>query len=193
MGSSRRQPRLRPEELDKQQSALYRAITEGPRATGPGAFALTDGTGALVGPFGGFLLSPSVGDAVQALGAAVRYRSALTDRIREMAILAVAGHRESQFERYAHEIIGAACGVSPEEIADLRNGVPPDLADEHERAALRLTFGLLDGDVDDDLWAACVPPLTPADVFELTTLVGYYSMLALQMRIFRVDIPPDRS
>jgi 4-carboxymuconolactone decarboxylase len=46
---------------------------------------------------------------------------------------------------------------------------------------------LLGGDVDDRTWAACVPPLDATAVFELTTLVGYYSMLALQMRVLRVD------
>lgn len=186
-----RQPRLAPADLDPQQRALYRAITEGPRGGGPGSIPLTDDTGALLGPFGGFLLAPCVGDVLQSLGVAVRYRTALPDRTRELAILAVAARRGSEFEAYAHEIIGRAYDLTSYEISCLRGGTIPDLADEGERAALRLTEGLLDGDVDDALWAACVPPLTPATVFELTTLVGYYSTLALQMRTFRVDIRPD--
>ncbi|MEU6746679.1 hypothetical protein ABZ914_10690 [Spirillospora sp. NPDC046719] len=51
---------------------------------------------------------------------------------------------------------------------------------------LRLTRALVTGDVDDATWAACVPPLDRETVFELTTLVGYYATLALQMRVFRV-------
>jgi 4-carboxymuconolactone decarboxylase len=53
-----------------------------------------------------------------------------------------------------------------------------------ERAGVRLTRALVHGDVDDATWSACVPPLTERTVFELTTLVGYYATLALQMRVF---------
>ncbi|HEY0949418.1 MAG TPA: hypothetical protein VGD85_04425, partial [Nocardioides sp.] len=52
------------------------------------------------------LLSPAVGDALQRLGAAVRYRTALPDRAREMAILLVAARWDSAFEREAHEAVG---------------------------------------------------------------------------------------
>lgn len=191
MTSSSRQPRLRPAELDEAQARLYRAITEGPRSRGPQLFALSDDQGALNGPFGGFLLSPAVGDALQGLGAAVRYGTSLSDRVREMAILAVAARRDSAFERHAHEAVGRACGLTDGELDVLRSGGVPDLADEQERAALRVTCALLDGDVDDATWAACVPPLSAGVVFELTALVGYYSTLALQMRALRVDGAPD--
>jgi 4-carboxymuconolactone decarboxylase len=188
-----RQPRLHPAHLDEAQSRLYRAITEGPRSKGPQLFELTDEHGSLNGPFGGFLLSPAVGDALQALGAAVRYRTSLSDRTREMAILAVAARQESAFERYAHEAEGRACGLTAEELETLRAGGVPDLADHEERAALQLTMALLDGDVDESTWSTCVPPLPAGTVFELTTLVGYYSTLALQMRAFRVDHAPNET
>ena len=32
-------------------------------------------------------------------------------------------------------------------------------------------------------------PSVSARLFELSTLVGYYTMLALQLRVFRVDLP----
>lgn len=193
MTSSSRQPRLRPADLDEAQSRLYRAITEGPRSRGPQVFALSDAEGALNGPFGGFLLSPAVGDALQGLGAAVRYGTALSDRVREMAILAVAARWDSGFERHAHEAVGRAKGLTERELEVLRAGGVPDLEDPQERAAVRLTYALLDGDVDDPTWRSCVPPLSAALVFELITLVGYYSTLALQMRVLRVDDAPDGS
>ncbi len=182
-----RQPRLRPQELDPAQQALYRSITEGPRGQGPRLFALTDDEGALQGPFGGFLLSPVVGDALQGVGAAVRYGSGLGDRLRELAILAVAAAQDSAFERRAHEAVGAVCGLSEEEMRAVREGGDLALEDPVEAAGLRVVRALLAGDVDDDTWAACVPPLDSAAVFELITLVGYYSTLALQMRVLRVD------
>ena len=187
-----RQRRLHPAELDEAQAQLYRTITEGPRSAGPRLFELTDEHGALNGPFGGFLLSPAVGDALQALGAAVRFRATLSDRVREMAILSVAARWASAFEAHAHEAIGRASGLTDSEIERLAAGELPELDDPAEVAALRVVRALLDGDVDDATWAACVPPLTSSTVFELTTLVGYYSTLALQMRTFRVDDAPAR-
>ena len=48
---------------------------------------------------------------------------------------------------------------------------------------------VLAGDLDDDAYAGAVAELGEAGVFELTTLVGYYATLALQLRVFRVGGP----
>ena len=88
---------------------MYRAIAGGPRASGP--FPLTDEKGHLRGPFNAMLLSPPVGLTLQAVGASVRYNTVLTDRVREMAILVVAAHWGSDFERESHEAVGRACGL----------------------------------------------------------------------------------
>jgi 4-carboxymuconolactone decarboxylase len=141
----------------------------------------------LLGPFGGFLLSPGVGDALQRLGAAVRYQGRLTDRVREMAVLAVAARWDSSFERHAHEAVGRAIGLTDAELETLRGGGVPDLPDPVEAAALRVTRALLDGDVDDETWSSSVPPLDAGIVFELIVLVGYYSTIALQMRVLRTE------
>ncbi|MGH8826589.1 MAG: hypothetical protein ACRDVZ_03105, partial [Jiangellaceae bacterium] len=62
-----------------------------------------------------------------------------------------------------------------------------ELADAVEAAATRVTAALIDGNVSDDMWAEEVLLLGHATVFELSTIVGYYATLALQMRAFRVE------
>ncbi|MFF5497824.1 carboxymuconolactone decarboxylase family protein [Streptomyces aquilus] len=176
---------LRPGELDGQQEVVYRAITGGRRSAGPQSFALTDEDGSLRGPFNAMLLSPPVGHAVQAVGSAVRYDSVLTDRVREMAILSVAAHWDSTFEREAHEAVGRVCGLSDEEMAALSAGCVPKLTDPSEHLALEITHALiLAGELTDDEYDDAVRTLGPRGLFELTTLVGYYSLLALQLRVF---------
>lgn len=182
-----RQPRLRPADLDTAQLELYRAITSGPRGGSQQAFQLTDADGSLCGPFGGFLLAPRLGQAMQELGAAVRFGSSLSPRLRELAILTVAASWNSAFERTAHEAVGRQCGLTDAELEHLRRGRLPPLDDPVERAGLALTSALLGGDVDDTTWSACVPPLDRQAVFELIVLVGYYSTLALQMRVLRTE------
>ena len=53
----------------------------------------------------------------------------------------------------------------------------------------RTVLALLDGDVGDCAWYEAEHLLGQRAVFELVTLVGYYSTLALQLRVFRVDTP----
>jgi 4-carboxymuconolactone decarboxylase len=185
-----RLPHLTPDQLDPTQRELYDTIVGGRRAKGPRRFALADEAGRLNGPFNAMLLAPTVGQALQRLGSALRYESSLGDRVREMAILAVAAHWHSTFEQHAHEPHARAAGATDEQVTALREGLVPESDDETERAALRLVFAVLrDDDVDDTTYAEVVPVIGDQVAVELTTLVGYYTTLALQLRVFRVADP----
>jgi 4-carboxymuconolactone decarboxylase len=181
--------KLRPDELDGEQRALYDEIAGGPRARGPQAFRLTDDDGGLAGPFNAMLLSPAVGAALQALGSRLRYGSHLDDRTREIVILVVAHHWASEFEIHAHEAVGEQVGLSPDERAALREGRLGDLPDPDERLAAETAAALAaHGDLTDAQYAAAVR-LGAAALFEITTFVGYYATLALQLRVYRVAVP----
>src|ERR1019366_6431653 len=96
---------IHPSELDPEQKSLYDCITEGPRAQGPKHFDLTRDDGALLGPFNAMLLSPHLGSALQELGGAVRFRTGLSARTREIAILTVATCWNSPFERTCAHLV----------------------------------------------------------------------------------------
>ncbi|GAA3392903.1 hypothetical protein GCM10020369_56340 [Cryptosporangium minutisporangium] len=183
-----RLPRFSPSELDDDQQRVYRAVTGGRRASGPQAFPLTEDDGTLRGPFNAMLLSPPVGGALQAIGEAVRYSSVLSDRARELAILAVAAYEDSAFERLAHEAVGRLAGLTDDELAAVRDGSDPASLTGVERVVLRTARALLrDRTLDDAGYEAAVQELGARGLFELTTLVGYYAMLALQLRIFAAE------
>ncbi|MFI5957414.1 carboxymuconolactone decarboxylase family protein [Cryptosporangium sp. NPDC051539] len=188
-----RLPPFAPAELDADQRAVYDAIAGGRRAAGPQAFPLTGPDGELRGPFNAMLLSPPVGGALQAVGAAVRYRSVLDDRGRELAILAVAAHWGSAFERAAHEAVGRTAGLTDEDFAAVRTGTVPPSASTAEAVILRVVGALLAaGEVDDTAYADAVGVVGERGLFELTTLVGYYSTLALQLRVFAGEAGDSR-
>lgn len=184
--------RQRPQRLSADQRRLYDEIAGGPRASGLQSFPLTDDDGALTGPFNAMLLSPPVGAALQAVGAAVRYGSVLSARVREMAILLVAAHWDSDFERYAHQAVGRSIGLTAAELAAVGRGEVPAGVPEAEAAALVVVHALLRrADLDDDEYHAAVRELGERPLFELITLVGYYATLAVQLRVFRADGVPS--
>lgn len=178
--------RFTPEHLTEAQRALYDRIAGGPRAQGKQHFPLVAEDGSLNGPFNGFLASPPVGDALQEVGAAIRYRTQLSDRARELAILLVAARWNSAFERDSHEAIARSLDFSDDDLAAVRReDVSP--FEGRERVVGETVLALLDGDLDDEAWSRADDELGTATVFDLTTLVGYYGTLALQLRVFRVD------
>jgi 4-carboxymuconolactone decarboxylase len=178
---------LRPAELDDEQRTLYDAIVGGPRAGGGSPFRLLDDFGGLEGPFNAMLLQPALGEALQALGSAVRYRTTLSARAREIAILVVARVWDSAFERHAHEAVGRVAGLTEDELAALRTGWAEVFTDPAERLIAETTTALaVRGDLTDDEFAAVRDGLGLPQVFELTTLVGYYATLAMQLRVFGV-------
>lgn len=180
-----------PGDLDPAQRAVHDAISGGPRAGSARVVPLADDDGRLLGPFGPMLLSPSVGGALQELGARLRYGTALTDRSRELVVLLVAAHEDSAFERYAHERLGRQVGLTETELTELRRAQVPPLGDPHERAVTEAVQALLlRGDLADDEFAAARESLGVAVLFELMTLVGYYRTLALQLRVLRIGAPP---
>lgn len=179
-----------PHELDGDARQLYDRITGGPRARGPQALPLTDDAGRLEGPFNALLVSPEIGTAVQELGTAIRYRGALSDRAREIAILEVAALHRSEFEWYAHERLGRRAGLTGAEIAALRDGVPAPTFDRVESLVRTIVRTLVrERDLDDASYRDASDVLGNPLLMELVALVGYYELLALNLRVWRTPLP----
>jgi 4-carboxymuconolactone decarboxylase len=182
--------KLPPDGLDDAQRAVYDRIAGGRRARGPQLFRLVDEHGGLEGPFNAFLLQPRLGQALQSLGATVRFETTLPERAREIAILVVAAGWDSAFEWYAHEALGRRAGLTGEDLAALRAGRFEAFEDGFERVVAATADALVArGDLDDAEYRRAVDALGLPALFEVLTLVGYYAALALQMRVFRVAAP----
>jgi 4-carboxymuconolactone decarboxylase len=185
---------IAPAELAPAQRALYDAITGGPRASQAGTVPIADEDGRLLGPFAIMLLSPEIGNAMQQVGAKIRFGTALTGRERELAILTVAGALDSEFERIAHVPAARGLGLTEPQIdAALAGRTADDLSDGEAmvgRLALAMTVGrtLSDEDYGDGIEA-----LGQQRLAELTWLVGYYSALALSLAVFRPVLPASIS
>jgi 4-carboxymuconolactone decarboxylase len=183
-----------PAELAPAQRALYDAITGGPRASQAGTVPITDAEGQLLGPFAIMLLSPEVGNAMQQVGATIRFGTALTGRERELAILTVAGALNSEFERIAHVPAARGLGLTEPQIDAALAGKTADglSADEAIVGRLALTM-TVDRTLSDRDYADAVGALGQERLAELTWLVGYYSALALSLAVFRPVLPESFS
>lgn len=189
MPAGPRIPRLRPDQLDEAQRAVYDGIVGGPRAAGPQRFRLTEDDGSLTGPFGALLVAPAVGTAMSRLGEAIRYQTSLDDRVREIAILVVAARHRSDFEWYAHAAIGRHVGLDDELLAALFDRRRARCRNQREQAAHDLAYRAAAGDVDDDTWQAAVDDLGPVAAVEVVLLVGYYTALATILGALRIGTP----
>ena len=181
---------IAPGELDDAQRALYAAITGGPRNSPARAVPLTDELGRLMGPFAVMLLTPELGDAVQQVGARIRFGTSLSGRQRELAILTVAGELRSDFERRAHVPVARRLGLTEAQLDAVLAGQPaPGLAGEEELACRLARSMIRDRSLSDDDYAAGLAGLGQTRLAELTWLVGYYSALALALSVFRPALP----
>ena len=184
-----RLPLLEPGALDAAQRDLYASIAQGPRATGP--FSIVDAEGRLAGPFNALLHSPSIGSAVEQLGAALRFGGDLDARTRELVICSVAAHWGSAYEWYAHERVAREIGVGDGELEIVRNGGIPDGAPA-ETVALELAAALLrERMVSPELYQRVVAHHGPSGLVEICTVVGYYQLLAGLLAAADVDAPDD--
>ena len=187
-----RVPHLTPSEFTRAQAELYALYATGPRAHPDSDFLLVDARGQLIGPPAAWMLNAQLGLSLEHVGREIRFNLGLTPRIREIVILIVAEAEDSDFERFAHERAAAKAGLSTDEVCAIADATFAS-GDEKEGLAAELAAVLTSGQaITDGLWQRATAQLGATAVFEIVTLVGYYRMMALQIKAFRLLPPSSR-
>ena len=159
--------------LDEAQRAAAQALMDGPRK-------------GVYGPFLPLLRSPSLLDRVASLGEDLRFHSVLDARIRELATCVAARHVSNQFEWAMHAPLAVKAGVSPAAIEALRQGTRPRGLGPDEEDALDFAQELLARHgVSDATYRSVLSRWGEQGVVELTTLVGYFTMVSWLMNVAR--------
>jgi alkylhydroperoxidase family enzyme len=178
--------------MTAEQREFYDSFATGFRAAPGATFRLVDEDGQLLGPPAIWIVSPPLGQALQAFGGAMRYRLNLSGRAQEIAILMVAQHEDSPFERFAHQQAGLKKGLTQPDIDAILAGQPPALTSDEEQAVYEATRRILDsGTLDTREYQQYAAVLSVAHLLELVTLIGYYRMVATQLSVFDIQ-PPAR-
>src|SRR5262245_46886635 len=174
MASGARYRELAVDELSAEQRAVFASI------------ASTRG-GKVPTPFHVLAESPQLASLTEALGAFCRYRTGLPPRLSELAVLITAAHWGAEYEFAVHAPEARKAGISQAVIDALREGKTPALADEDSRLIHEFaTVFYATRDVPDALFEKAVARFGRRRVVELTGLLGYYSGLAMLLRVFRV-------
>ena len=127
---------------------------------------------------------------MQQVGAKIRFAAALTARERELAILTVAGHLRSDFERLAHEPAARSAGLTAAQVNAALAGRVPDGLTDTEALVVRLARVMTaERTLPDPDYEAGVGVLGRERLADLTWLVGYYCALALSLAVFRPFLP----
>jgi 4-carboxymuconolactone decarboxylase len=189
---STRVPPLEVADMTPEQREFYDSYATGFRAAPNATFLLVDGAGHLMGPPAIWIHSQPLGNSLQVFGGAIRYHLHFSRRAQEMAILMVAHHRASDFERFAHQQAGLKSGLTQQDIDAIFAGNPPQLRTGEEQAVYEVTRAVLAaGTLDTQEFEKYAAVLSVPHLFELVTLIGYYLMLATQLAVFDIQPPAD--
>lgn len=184
-------PCILQEKCTDAQKRLFDSIIAERRQTGRSTAQFLTSEGGLVGPFNAWLHSPVLGDALQRLGAAVRFGSSLAPRLRELAIIVVAAKWKAAYEWHMHSRIARAEGLDEPVIESLRTDGVPNFDDPDQSMVYRFVREMLDThQVSDHTYRKTVDLLGEAGVVELVILCGYYTTVAMTLNAFKVPLPP---
>ena len=162
-------------EMTPRQRAVHDAIASGPRAGVPL-------------PFLAMLDVPDLAQAIQSIGAAIRFSGALPAPLREVAILATAAAFGSGYEWDYHLPIARDLDVAEATIAAAGSGLPSDAATPEDQAIIALCRdAVLNSQVDQDRLKELVDYVGAAAASELVAIAGYYQLLALFLSAGALD------
>src|ERR1700683_5187024 len=133
-----RLPLLDPAKLSETQREVYdRANATMVPWAEAARFQSKTADGRLIGPFNPVLFAPEMATCFADLQAAEARYTPLSERVRQVVILAVGAVWKADYELYAHSAVARKAGLSEAAIRSLaRGGHPEDLSDE-ERVAQR--------------------------------------------------------
>jgi AhpD family alkylhydroperoxidase len=133
------------------------------------------------------LHSPAVMEGWLGLFTAIRQKTKLAGRYRELAILRVAILNGADYEYQAHLPFAQKAGVSAEQIAALKAWQLSPLFDAAERAVLAYTDTMTkEIQVADELFAEVQKHFDAQDLVELTATIAGYNLVSRFLEAMQV-------
>lgn len=151
---------------------------------------LVAGRGRILGPYKIWIHSPTVASGMEHIGTYLNKKGSLSEREVEIGILLTAQHWDANYVRQAHIKLGKQVGLSQDIIDAVLAGLDPKLTDPHERCVHRFATSLLKGaKLSDAEFGEIEKAIGRDGIAEVLVLIGYYTSVALGMKVHEVPIP----
>lgn len=135
---------------------------------------------------------PHIGLNFQRLGNSILRGEGLAAPLRELAILRVASLANAEYEFIKHSAVALRVGVNQKQIDTISDWTNSAEFNDHERTVLRYTDEVTQGTgVSDATFADLQAFLNEPAIVELTTVIGYYGMVAKILTTFRIELESE--
>jgi 4-carboxymuconolactone decarboxylase len=138
--------------------------------------------------------SPEMSKRASHLSEYLRRESTLSPKVQELAMLITAREMDCQYIWNAHAAAGRKAGLSDALVNAIRDKrrMPPMPADEG--TVVKYGREIFRGHkVSDATFQAALQQFGRQGLTELTTLMGYYGLLACNANAFAIDLPANRT
>jgi 4-carboxymuconolactone decarboxylase len=188
-----RLPLLEPRTLSVAQKKLYDRLNATMIPWADGArFKSKTAAGELIGPFNPILFSPGISTPFMDFHDAEEKHTSLSERVRQVVILAVGAVWKADYEIYAHAAAARAAGISADAIRTLSTGGLPDDLSDQEKIAQRYARQLsAEHRVDAALYRTSERAFGKQGLVEITFLIGIYHVVCSLLNAFEVPVPDE--
>jgi 4-carboxymuconolactone decarboxylase len=136
------------------------------------------------GPFEPLMYSPQVMSQARAMGDYLRYKSAIGNTLSELTILITAREWTQDYEWYVHYPIAMKAGIRQELADAIAEGRRPAGMNPDEEIVYNYATELLKNkQISDATFERAKSRFGPQGVVDMTGIVGYYTLLALQLNV----------
>jgi len=167
---------IAPEQLSPEQKAVLEAVQAG--------------RGFLPAPYRVWLHNAPVAERMERLGTHLNKRGLLSEREFEIAIVVVGQQLNSPYVIDAHLKALVRTGHPAEVVDAMRARLRPTFATERESVIYDIAMNTYDPQpASDELFDRATRVLGRDGLAELIVLIGYYTSVALAMKMHRVPVP----
>jgi len=179
--------RFQPRELSPEQSELYEGIV----ARVKDDAGRVDEGGRLDDGLNLRLVNPAIGQAIETMISALYNSTSVTPRCREIAIMLTADRARCKYELAHHTRSAKSLNLVGENAPELASASHLMIESPAEQATAEFVSSLLDSStVSAELLESSRTHLDDAELFELASFVGFYTMIAYTLNAFAAE-PAD--
>jgi 4-carboxymuconolactone decarboxylase len=151
---------------------------------------LIAGRGRLLTPYKIWIHSPKLAAAMETIGTFLNMKGSLTEREVELTIVIIATHWQGAYVQVAHVKRCLELGYPQTAMDAIKAGRTPDLPIAREKAVYDLCqIAMAPGGGSDEVYDRAAKLLGRDGLAEVLALLGYYSAVAMAMKLHRVPVP----